>query len=305
MNRTSKTQVRLERDPVLVAEADELDRQLVGSDLGARAGRRAARAARAATGPRCRGRRRPRRGRPRAAGAPRRSSRRCPCSSPSGWRWRVSLKRRIRTSSLASRKTTRGRMPRPSRAPRIAARAMVASPARTSSTIATRAKRSRSVDDELGEVGQQLAGQVVDDGVAEVLEELGRGGLAATGQPADDDDGRFGHRVGRGTHLGRIGHLPGAPDEQDGQLEQDVHRPAEHERADEVAAGRRDGREDRDAQDDHPARRRSAAPRSGCRPSTGRPAGSGTPSRGRRPGTSSSRSRSTGRRRCPGRACRR
>ena len=32
--------------------------------------------------------------------------------------------------------------------------------------------------DELGQVGQQLAGQVVDDGVAEVLEELGRGGLA-------------------------------------------------------------------------------------------------------------------------------
>ena len=44
------------------------------------------------------------------------------------------------------------------------------------------AKRSRSDDDELGEVGQQLAGQVVDDGVAEVLEQLGRGGLAAAGQ---------------------------------------------------------------------------------------------------------------------------
>ena len=45
---------------------------------------------------------------------------------------------------------------------------------------------------ELGQVGQQLAGQVVDDGVAEVLEELGGGRLAAAGQPADDDDGRLG-----------------------------------------------------------------------------------------------------------------
>ena len=51
--------------------------------------------------------------------------------------------------------------------------------------------------DELGEVGEQLAGQVVDDGVAEVLEQLGRGGLAATGQAADDHDGRLGHGVGR------------------------------------------------------------------------------------------------------------
>ena len=36
--------------------------------------------------------------------------------------------------------------------------------------------------DELGEVRQQLAGQVVDDRVADVLEELGGGGLAAAGQ---------------------------------------------------------------------------------------------------------------------------
>ena len=41
------------------------------------------------------------------------------------------------------------------------------------------------VRDELGEVGQQLAGQVVDDGVAEVLEQLRRGGLAAAGQAAE------------------------------------------------------------------------------------------------------------------------
>ena len=52
------------------------------------------------------------------------------------------------------------------------------------------------VGDELGQLGQQLAGQIVDDGVAEVLEELGRGGLAASGQAAEDDDVLF--RVGVG-----------------------------------------------------------------------------------------------------------
>ena len=36
---------------------------------------------------------------------------------------------------------------------------------------------------ELGEFGQELAGQVVDDGVAEILEELRRGGLAAPDRP--------------------------------------------------------------------------------------------------------------------------
>ena len=108
---------------------------------------------------------------------------------------------------------------------------------------------------ELGQVRQQLAGQVVDDRVAEVLEELRRGRLAAAGQAADDDDGRLGHRVGRRSDLGLVGHRPAAPDEQDRQLEQDVHRAAEDERADEVAARRGDGGEDRDAEDDHPARR--------------------------------------------------
>ena len=88
-------------------------------------------------------------------------------------------------------------MPRPSSAPRIAASASVASPDRTSSTMATRANRVAIGRDELGQVGQQLPGQVVDDGVAEVLEELGGGRLAAAGQAADDDDGRLGHGVGR------------------------------------------------------------------------------------------------------------
>ena len=90
----------------------------------------------------------------------------------------------------------------------MAASASVASPARTSRTIATRAKRCAVGRDELGEVGQQLAGQVVDDGVAEVLEELRGGRLAAAGQAADDDDGRLGHRVGRRPWLGVAGHRP-------------------------------------------------------------------------------------------------
>ena len=115
--------------------------------------------------------------------------------------------------------------------------------------------------DELGEVGQQLAGQVVDDRVAEVLEELGGGRLAAAGQAADDDDGRLGRpRPDVAPRLRPRRSPPAAPDEEDGQLEQEVHRAAEDERADEVAARRRDRGEDRDAEDDHPARRRSGAP---------------------------------------------
>ena len=62
--------------------------------------------------------------------------------------------------------------------------------------------------DELGEIRQELAGQVVDDGVAEVLEELRGGRLASAGQPADDDDRRLGHRVGRRPWLGVAGHRP-------------------------------------------------------------------------------------------------
>ena len=53
-------EVGLERDAVLEAEADQLDRELVRLGRRARAARRSARAARAATGPTCRRRRRPR-----------------------------------------------------------------------------------------------------------------------------------------------------------------------------------------------------------------------------------------------------
>ena len=79
-------------------------------------------------------------------------------------------------------------MPRPSSAPRIDASAIGASPDRTSTTIATRANRSTIRRDELGQLGQQLGRQVVDDGVAEVLEQLRGGGLAAARQAAEDDD---------------------------------------------------------------------------------------------------------------------
>ena len=68
------------------------------------------------------------------------------------------------------------------RAPRVA------SPARTSRTMATWSKRSAVRGDELGQLGQQLARQVVDDRVAEVLEQLRGGGLAAARQAAEDDD---------------------------------------------------------------------------------------------------------------------
>ena len=187
MNRTSKTRSASSGTPYLKPKLISW----MTSRSGRRArpgGRRAARAARAATGPTCRARRRPRRGPDRAPGAPRRSSWRCPRWSASGWRWRVSEKRRMRTSSRASRKKTWGWIPRPSSAPRTAARASDASPARTSSTMATRSKRSRSLGHELGQVGQELAGQVVDAGVAEVLEQLRGGRLAGPRQPAQDHD---------------------------------------------------------------------------------------------------------------------
>ena len=62
--------------------------------------------------------------------------------------------------------------------------------------------------DQLGQVRQELTGQIVHDRVAEVLEELGGRRLAAAGQAADDDDGRLAHRVGRGPGLGLAGHRP-------------------------------------------------------------------------------------------------
>ena len=61
--------------------------------------------------------------------------------------------------------------------------------------------------DQFGQVGQELTGQVVDDGVAEVLEQLGRGGLAATGQAGQDHDRFFRGTVVEGVLRG-LGHRP-------------------------------------------------------------------------------------------------
>ena len=134
-----------------------------------------------------------------------------PRSSASGWRWRVSEKRRIRTSSRASRNTTRGRTPRPSSAPRIEASAIGASPAPHVDDDRDARKALAIRRDEVGQLGQQLGRQVVDDGVAEVLEELRGGGLAAARQAAEDDDvlfvdGRADRRFRGGPWLAR--HLP-------------------------------------------------------------------------------------------------
>ena len=124
-----------------------------------------------------------------------------------------------RTSSRASRKRHRAgsRGPRARRAsPRTrAARRPRGRPARSRP-----GEPARVVGDELGEVGQELARQVVDDRVAEVLEQLRRGRLAAAREAADDDDVRVrspavaadrGRRAGRravaSTSIARRGRL--------------------------------------------------------------------------------------------------
>jgi len=73
-------------------------------------------------------------------------------------RWRVSENRRIRTSSRASRKMTRGLIP-PFKSARMAARASGAFPARTSRTTAP-LEALAIYRDEFGQVGQQLAGRL-------------------------------------------------------------------------------------------------------------------------------------------------
>ena len=61
---------------------------------------------------------------------------------------------------------------------------------------------------QLSQVGQQLARQVVDDAVAKVLEQLGRRRLAATRQAAEDHDRRLRQRFRRGPDVGLPGHRP-------------------------------------------------------------------------------------------------
>ena len=123
--------------------------------------------------------------------------------------------------------------------------------------------------DELGQVGQQLTGQVVDAGVAEVLEQLRRGRLAAADSPLRMtmcwSTRRRRTRAGLGcagrarasrpgsrrstayggheVSLRRAGGPPRWDDQRPRQLGQDVHRDPEDGRADQVATGRDDRRE--------------------------------------------------------------
>ena len=127
---------------------------------------------------------------------------------------RVAVARLARSGGSGPRRaprgrTTCGRIPRPSSAPRIAAE-------RERRVAGPHVEHDRDLGealavgrDELGKVGQQLAGQVVDDGVAEVLEQLRRGGLAAAGQAADDAiDGRARSRGIVGVERGRRSAAP-------------------------------------------------------------------------------------------------
>ena len=183
--------------------------------------------------------------------------------SASGWRWRVSEKRRIRTSSRASRKkpAAGSRVPRARRAsPR---RPSARRPSGRRARSRPCSKRSGSSDDELGELDQELARQVVDDGVAEVLEQLRRGGLAAARQPAQEDDvlalasrrlgrsrtsaGRSSRRTPRITRSGPVRQRPLRRIARTVSSNSTYIVTPRTDRADQVAAGRRDRGEDRDA----------------------------------------------------------
>ena len=245
-------EVGLERHAVLVAEADQLDGRAGPRPGRRRGGRRSARAARAGRARSCRARRRPRRGPGRAARARAAIERAIPRSSASGWRWRVSEKRRIRTSSRASRKMITGPDPPPlQRAAHGAERERDVAGAHVEDDRGAR-EPQRVAREQVREVREQLAGQVVHDDVAEVLEQLRGRRLAAAGQPGDDDDllrparrspsaaalaGPAGPSpAGSPSIAPRDPLLAAAPDEEDRALEQQVHRPAEHDRADDVAA---------------------------------------------------------------------
>ena len=134
--------------------------------------------------------------------------------------------------------------------------------------------------------GSSSPGQVVDDDVAEVLEQLRRGGLAAAGQAGDDDDLLVRPRRRRQPASRRRGgggavavrspaprpgpHLPLRRMKTIVQLEQDVHRDAEDDRADEVAARRATAAKIAIAEDRHPARGAQPRPTSRC-PTRDRP----------------------------------
>ena len=140
-------EVRLERHAVLEAEADELDRELVGPDVVAEPGEQPL--AQLAQ-------RQVRRvdddvglGADRVEQAALLGDR---AGDPALVAERVAVARLARSGGSGPRRgprgrTTCGRMPRPSSAPRIAAKASVASPDRTSSTIATLREALAVVDD--------------------------------------------------------------------------------------------------------------------------------------------------------------
>ena len=105
--------------------------------------------------------------------------------SPSGWRWRVS--REAPDQDLVARLEEEHLRPDPAALERAAHRRererRVAGPHVEHDRDPREALRV--ADDELGQLRQELARQVVDDGVAEVLEELRGGGLAAARQAAE------------------------------------------------------------------------------------------------------------------------
>ena len=129
-------------------------------------------------------------------------SRPSPCS---GCARRTFSKRRTRTSSRASRNSTRGAhaRARPGRGstPR---RSVENARLRTSMTTASRVTAPWLRLPSSTSVRDQLRRQVVDDEVAEILEALGRGAAAGAGQPGDDD------RLERRRSAARRGIGPGA-----------------------------------------------------------------------------------------------
>ncbi len=225
-----------------------------------------------------------------------------PRSSASGCRWRVSEKRRIRTSSRASRKKIERPDARAPRArPRIAPKASgdVAGAHVEDDRRPREPGRVRSTTS-VGEVGSSSPGQVVDDEVAEILEQLRRGRLAAARETAEHDDTPCPSRRRTASTRCLLGDRPSAASVDARPPRRPTARPrplslplrrmkktvpsnrtymrqAEDGRADEIAAGRDRGREDRDAEDDHPPCAGAAAARSRSRPATARRAGSGTP----------------------------
>ena len=170
--------------------------------------------------------------------------------SPSGWRWRVSqiapdedLVARLEEDDLRPDAAPLERAAHRRREPVVG----VAGPDVEHDGDAGEPLGSRR--HELGEIGQKLAGQVVDDRIAEVLEELRRRCLATARQAADDRRPRARSRLDRTDAVGpRPRRSPAAaPDERWTVSSKSMYmRDAEHERADEVTARRCDRGEDRD-----------------------------------------------------------